>query len=74
MEKLINQTHIMGLLVIFRSLFTKLLQSKHFLSINSVNKERNITSKDLVSVWFNYFSTYFNRFFKFTKIFHFPYI
>ena len=62
----VDKSDTTGLLVIFRSLFTELRQTKYFSKENkcfvqrsSVNKEWNITSKPVVSVWFIYFSTYF---------------
>ena len=38
---------------------------------SSLNKEWNITTKPVVSVWFIHFSTYFYHFVRFTQIYHF---
>ena len=56
MEKWINQTLTTGLVVMFRS---------------SLNKEQNITTKPVVSVWFIHFYTYFYHRLRFAKIYHF---
>ena len=38
---------------------------------SSVNKERNITTTLVVSIWFIHFSTYFYHLIRFAKIYHF---
>ena len=68
---MINQTFTTGLLVIFCFLYTVIPQTKNFLSLSSVNKERNITNKAVASVWFIFFSTNFYRLIRFTKILQF---
>ena len=45
-----------------------------FIHRKFLNKERNITSKPVISVWFVHFSTYFYHLVRFTKIYHLPYI
>ena len=54
MEKWINQTLTTGLGVMFHSLLTEELHQT-----KQVDKERNISPKTVVSVWFIHFSTFF---------------